>query len=171
MKQTMRPRHRFVDFVEENRHHWESSVALSCLWEHPEYLDIAEVGCNLYLSANPSYEAVHMLKQNPRFVYRQLLSANTNPEAVKMLKNNPALVYWPSLSANPSAMELINDNAIAARVAWIYAVFRCKLMVRRSDVVFDRLCANKNSRNRNCGPQSSNIGRLEPTLGNIMRRN
>ncbi len=52
------------------------------------------------LSANPSDEAIELLKEIREKINWFYLSANPNDEAIELLKENPKKIDWEFLSRN-----------------------------------------------------------------------
>jgi len=64
------------------------------------------------LSSNPA--AIDLIKENmiiPDRINWNELSANPSPDAIQILKQNPRRINWNRLSANPSAIELLREKA------------------------------------------------------------
>ena len=108
----MRPRHKFIDFVEHNK----SKLAVGLLCQHPEFdfetLDEDDIDWT-FLCKNPNPFAVDLLNRHPENIAWAILATNPSHGALKILKNNPKRIRWGALCANQSAeaMEMLEQNA------------------------------------------------------------
>jgi hypothetical protein len=120
----MRPYHRFVDFVEANKHQLDSHI----LCKRPEYaLYLIAHPEKIYwpvFSENPAPEAIALLKANPDKIYWRCFSAN--PAAIAMLQASPDRIYWRQFCRNPA------PEAIAMLKSTPWKISRDHLCMNRS---------------------------------------
>jgi hypothetical protein len=107
----MRPCHKYVEFVEANKHLLQPDM-LYVHWQHVAVnslsLDTKNWG---WISANPHPDAMRLLRANKDKINWNQLSHNPSPEAIGWLRANPDQISWWNLSQNSSeaAVELLAD--------------------------------------------------------------
>jgi hypothetical protein len=101
----MRPHHRFVDFVEANKEKLSREVLL----QHSQYTSrhmppTQTLSCTEWgnLCANPSHEAMELLRCHPHQIVWTVLSSNPSSGALDLLEANVWKISWFALCSNPS---------------------------------------------------------------------